>query len=234
MKRFFSVLCITTLILSSCSNNDDTPDNSGGGGEPEPVTATYRITFSPNFDATNFPTDYPANASFSGLIVAVHAPNKQVFSTGAQASAQLQEFAEDGDGAALIAFLQNQETNEEPDFRVFSLNPSAGPTQEQSLNITIDPEKTSITVLSSLSPSPDWFVAVEGFSLLDGPNALIADEDVSMQSYDAGTDSGDTYEAPDNPTNPPGLVTVIETPPIGNPTGPSSVIAQVNILRTDL
>lgn len=235
MQKYLSILLVATLMLSGCSSDDGgTTTNDGGDGDGIPITATYRITFTPNFTADVFPTDYPSNPSFSAIVVAVHEPGKQVFTLGSAASDGLAEFAETGDSAALITDLSSQGGDDSVDFLVTEAAAGAGPTTSQSVNVTVDPEKTRISFITSLNPSPDWFVGVSSFNIVLPSNALVSEETLTLGVLDAGTDSGDTYTSPDSETTPPGTIQVLSGPPIGSTGGLSPAIGTLTITRTDL
>lgn len=232
MKKLLIIPIVFILVLFACSKNDNTPAPVDDGADP--VTATYRITFMPDFTQANFPEDYPANPAFSGIFVAVHAPDKSVFKVGQLASDGVKSLAEDGSNTALDVELSSQGTGDSVDFVVFSLASSGGPTENQSIEIIIDPEKTSLSFLSSLTPSPDWFVGVDGFSLIESANSLITTAEVTVNPFDAGTDSGTTYLSADNPTNPPVSISEIDGPPIIPMNGIGASIGKILIERTDL
>lgn len=238
MRKFFLSLFVMSMVLAGCGSDDssgapptdDTTDDNGGGPTP---SATYRITFRPDFTADNFPEDYPDNPRFSEILVAVHATNSHIFQEGTQASDGIKALAETGDPAELVNELSAQGDDDTILFLVTVAPNDGGPTDEQAVTVTIDPEKTSISFITSLSPSPDWFVGVDAQSLVTG-NTLVEELDINLVAFDAGTDSGMSYESPDEPTDPPGLITEIDTPPLGNDSGLSSIIGTLRIERTDI
>jgi Spondin_N len=61
-------------------------------------------------------------------------------------------------------------------------------------------------------PSPDWFVGVSALDLCEGGH-WAAERTVELFAYDAGTDSGPSYESPDADTQPREPIRRIETPP---------------------
>jgi hypothetical protein len=235
MHKFLSLIFIMSIVLTGCSSDDGgTTQTDDGGDGGEPVQATYRITFTPNFTSDIFPVDYPSDPSFSPMVVAVHAPNKSVFNKGQLATDGLKLLAEDGDASDLITFLNSQGGEDEQDFVVTQAVAGGGAITAQSVNVTVTPEKTEISFLSSLSPSPDWFVGVNGFSVILDANTLVSDQTISVVVLDAGTDSGTTYTSPDNPTSPQEVISVVNTPPIGSGGGISPSIGTLRIVRTDL
>lgn len=234
MQKFLSLIFILTITLMGCSSDDGGTTATDDGDGSEPVTATYRITFTPNFTADSFPTDYPANPSFAPMIVAVHAPGERIFNKGQLASDELRLLAEDGDGSNLVTFLNSQGGEDDQTFLVTQAVAGGGATESQSVNVTVTPEKTSISFVTSLSPSPDWFIGVNGFSIILDANSLVSDESISLNVLDAGTDSGTTYTSPDDPTSPPATISVVNTPPIATVGGISPSIGTLRIVRTDL
>lgn len=235
MQKFLSLVLIAAVVLTSCSSDDDnSTDDTGGGEGDNPVTATYRITFTPNWTVDQFPTDYPTNPNFSAMVVAVHAPGKRVFALGQQASDGLKVYAETGDSGDLVTDLSSQGSEDSVDFFVSTAIAGGGPTESQSVNVTVDPEKTSISMVVSLNPSPDWFTGLDGFSIVLPSDALVSEETLTLSVFDAGTDSGATYTSADDPTSPQGSISVVNTPPIGTVGGLTPAIGSVTITRTDL
>jgi hypothetical protein len=58
-----------------------------------------------------------------------------------------------------------------------------------------------ITLVSMIAPSPDWFVGVDALQL--SSNGLwLPEVVVELAPYDSGTDSGVSYESPNDDTNP--------------------------------
>lgn len=54
----------------------------------------------------------------------------------------------------------------------------------------------NLSLVSALLPSPDWFVGVSGLSLLDESGAFVSELVVDLEVYDAGTDSGFSFNGP--------------------------------------
>ena len=83
------------------------------------------------------------------------------------------------------------------------------------LDFDISLDKPSVTLVSMIAPSPDWFVGVSNLSLLD--NGDWADELViDLDPYDAGTDSGASYESRDRDTSPREPIARITMPPLAS------------------
>ena len=70
------------------------------------------------------------------------------------------------------------------------------------VKIFADPYHTKVSVISRLVPSPDWFVGLSGLELCKG-GKWIEESVEDLGPYDAGTDRGFTFTAPNWPENPP-------------------------------
>lgn len=202
MKNIFKALFLSAFVLMSCGDDDDGSPTGGGGGDDDliPPSVNYDLTFETNFTADTHPTDYPDNASFGPIVIITHAPEVSVYELGQIASSGFEAYVEDGDVSALGSFIST-ELGEEGDgqFAIASI-PAVGPQSTTNLSATITPTRTRITFLARLSPSPDWFVAVNSFDVVDGA-ALVDSAFVNLVPIDAGTDSGTTYTSEDMDTS---------------------------------
>lgn len=215
ISRIFTVLALVLFV--SCGSDDEGSPVGGGGdddGGPTP-SATYEITFTPNFTADTHPTDYPANASFGPILAIAHAPDVSVFKLGQAASDAFKGFAEDGDADALATALTTGVDGMEVTTTVVS-GGNTGPTTPDALSINVTPTNTRITFIAKLNPSPDWFVGVDSFNVVASDGVSLVDqEEFSLSAMDAGTDSGATYDSPNDPTT-GGTIRVINDAPFGN------------------
>jgi hypothetical protein len=58
-----------------------------------------------------------------------------------------------------------------------------------------------VSLVTMIAPSPDWFTGVADIRLLEDGEWL-AEQTVILEAWDAGTDSGATFKAPDADTMP--------------------------------
>lgn len=208
--RLIQTVIALSLLLTACGGDDDGSPTTGGNNGEEPITASYTATITTEFTAENFPQDYPSNPSFGPLVIITHAPNIDVFNLGQMASDGLRAYVENGDVDALGSFISASigEENEGQFTITTGGTLSADGTTTIDLNFT--PVLTRVTIIANLNPSPDWFIAVDSFDIVDG-NSLITNETVGLRPLDGGSSGGDTYEAPDEVEN--GNVTAITGPP---------------------
>jgi hypothetical protein len=82
-----------------------------------------------------------------------------------------------------------------------------------SLEFEVSRDFPLVTLVSMIAPSPDWFVGVHDLDLLaDG--GWTAERTVELYIYDAGTDSGTSYESPDRDTRPQEPIALINGAPL--------------------
>ena len=70
-----------------------------------------------------------------------------------------------------------------------------------------------VSIVTMLAPSPDWFTGIKKVSLCDTSSGMWMDSHTiyNLQPWDAGTDNGTTFRATDDPTMPPGYISMITT-----------------------
>ena len=178
--------------------------------EPAPlVPATYAVTFDATWSAATHPDGFPASAHFSALTGAVHAPDVRLWAVGEPASNGIRAMAERGATATLraeVEALGTQAAVVEGGY----VGTSPG---RATAELTVTDEWPLATVVTMLAPSPDWFVGVDGLDLRDG-NGWAERVAVDLIVYDAGTDDGATYAAPDAPREPRGPIAAVRTAPL--------------------
>jgi hypothetical protein len=70
-----------------------------------------------------------------------------------------------------------------------------------SLSFEVTRSHPLVTLVTMVAPSPDWFVGVHDLNLIQNGD-WVSSLTVDLDPYDAGTDSGTTYQSPDRETNP--------------------------------
>jgi len=186
------------------------PASSAAGPTP---TATYRLVFDATWSAATHPGAYPANAHFSGIVGGTHAAAADFWEPGAPASPGIQDMAELGVKTTLLDEVgQAIDGGTAADtICIGAFLPSPGVYQG---TFTIGLDHPLVTVTTMIAPSPDWFVGTDGLALLaDG--AWVDEVVVELFAWDAGTDSGTTFTAPNQPTIPPDPIAPLG-PPLDN------------------
>jgi hypothetical protein len=163
---------------------------------------------------------FPNRPHFSGLIGGTHNANVAFWEVGGLASPGIQAMAELGRKSPLDSEVESAIQAGD----AFAVISGGGiPLSPGSVTVTFpaSSEYPLMTVVSMIAPSPDWFVGTNGEPLIEG-GAWRSSFVVDLDPYDAGTDSGGTYSAPNQPTSPQEAIHSLTatsifagTPPLG-------------------
>ena len=174
-------------------------------------TAKYQVTFDATWSEETHPDDFPSNPHFSGLIGASHNENVKFWEGGELASQGIKNMAETGSKDPLKQEINNA-ISDVTAFKLLSglgINPSPGST---SLEFKVSEEYPLVSLVTMIAPSPDWFIGVNSLNLFE-EGAFVEEKTAVLYAYDGGTDSGTTYTSPNDPTDPPVPIFLIETYP---------------------
>jgi hypothetical protein len=188
-----------------------TPTPVAGPSEP---LARYRVTFDATWTAASHPTDFPPNPHFSRLIGGTHSDRVVFWEAGAPASPGIEAMAEEGGTSPLDAEIQAaiDAGTAEGIIRGEGVDPSPGAT---SLEFQISRDHPLVTLVTMIAPSPDWFAGVSGLGLIENGEWVEA-KTVSLDPYDAGTDSGRTFLSRNRDTMPREPITRLEGFPVAS------------------
>lgn len=167
---------------------------------PPAAVARYRVTFVSTWSRDTHPEDWPADAHYSGLIGATHNPMVTFWQDGQLATPGIQAMAEQGrksplDEEVLTAIAAGTAQH------LLSGDALSDSPGTITLDFDIGVDFPRVTLVTMVAPSPDWFVGVSGLPLLEG-GQWISERQVEVFPYDAGTDSGQTYESANEKTVP--------------------------------
>ncbi len=176
------------------------------------TTVTYTLTFDSVWSAATHPTDFPSNPHYSRLIGGNHCSDVSFWSAGTLASPGIKDVAELGSRGQLIIEVTDAITAGTAQ-QVQSGDALSDSPGTITMDVTVSRAYPLVTMVTMLAPSPDWFAGIHDLDLF--VNGQWVDQiTIDLFAYDAGTDSGDTYRAPDNPTMPPELIRVIQEAPL--------------------
>ncbi|MBD2721602.1 spondin domain-containing protein [Hymenobacter armeniacus] len=197
--------------LAACSTAPDTEETL-----PAPAigSALYRVTFEATWSAGTH-ANFPAGAHFSNVIGASHRADALLFRSGQPASLGIKNMAERGNNTALRAEINALQSSGAA-FRLLEA-PYFNSPGSVSDTIRLDAAHPRLSLVTMIAPSPDWFVALEDENLLDATGQWATQRHLPARAYDAGTDSGPTFTAPDQPTLPAGVVTPLRLAPAQGP-----------------
>lgn len=172
--------------------------------------AKYRLELELTWSSETHPHEFPADAHFSDLIGVTHDSRYVMFDDGLTASSGLELLAENGRASILEAELAEAKRRNRIGsvFEAEGLRTVPG-TMSAELDIHTDHHLVSFTTM--IAPSPDWFTGLAGIDLAPAGQWLNRVE-LSLWAWDAGTDSGGSYAAPDADTQPRASVRLLATP----------------------
>ena len=88
-------------------------------------------------------------------------------------------------------------------------------TEKIEIDVEVDTNNPSISLITMIAPSPDWYVGIVNINLYEDEK-FITEATLTGKVYDAGTDDGTTFNSPNKKTDPQQKIALIKSPPLGN------------------
>jgi hypothetical protein len=201
------VALVALVVAVACGGGDSSPGSpTAAVPAPAPVptptapTARYSVTFESTWRDETHPADFPSNPHFSRLIGGTHSSRVRFWIAGRTASEGIQAMAEQGrtsplDAEVLAAIAAGTA------YSLIQGGAIARSPGVATAEFEIEREHPLVSLVTMVAPSPDWFVGTDSLSLVEGGD-WVAERIVPLYPWDAGTDSGTTYAAPDHDTQP--------------------------------
>ncbi|XP_023955114.2 spondin-1-like isoform X2 [Bicyclus anynana] len=175
--------------------------------------AKYEIAFTGIWSRNTHPRLYPENdwlPRYSDMIGASHAADFILWAPGSLATDGFRDFAEHANGSKLEG-----EIREKIGDGIRTLIKGKGHGYRKMSNPTFSffrTDKTNhlFTVAIAIHPSPDWFLGVTRFELCQEDNTWLNERELNLYPWDAGTDSGVSYESPNFETFPQDAVARVQ------------------------
>lgn len=190
--------------------------------------ARYSVTFDGTWSAQTHPLEYPSGAHFSGLVGATHNGDFALFAEGATATAGLERLAEAGAHKPLDDEIRAAVRDGKAG-ALFEGAPIFAPPGRAQAAFEIDARHPMVSLVAMIAPSPDWFAGVANVSLYEN-DAWIASKTVPLYAWDAGSDDGTTFMAPDADSQPRGRIAPNAAPPFAS-AGEARPVATVTFTR---
>lgn len=168
--------------------------------DPAPDSAVYRIVFEATWSARTHPVDYPPGPHFSPLIGGVHSDRVSFWDLFETSSPGMESMAETGATSLLAG-----EIGAEIPANALALirgSGSGSPGRVVIEEVVVRLDDPLVTLVTMIAPSPDWFVGVSGYSLLNGVGHWTDEREVVLYPLDAGTDDGSSYASENDDTSP--------------------------------
>jgi hypothetical protein len=185
-----------------------------GSGEFGSVVQ-YEVTFDAVWsEATH--EHLPLYPHFSGMVGATHNEAVTFWQLGGSASAGVEAMAEMGSKSLLKSEVDSAILSGGA-YGYLSGSPIIPSPNSVSLTFEMNSSHPLVTLVSMIAPSPDWFVGVKGLELYEA-GRWKGEVVVDLFPYDAGTDSGEDFNSPNDDTQPREPISLItEYPFEGEP-----------------
>lgn len=203
--------------------------------------AKYEVTFEGLWSRQTHPKDFPTNewlTHFSDIIGASHSADYRVWEYGGYASDGLRQVAEWGSTRMLESELKRQSDHIRTIIKARGLwYPNVN--GKTFAVFRVDNRHHLMSLVSMLGPTPDWIVGVSALELCLRNCSWVDQKTLNLYPWDAGTDSGITYESANAPTIPREKIRRITNSfpndpksPFYDPTGlPMKPLARLSITR---
>jgi len=184
--------------------------------------AKYEVMFEGLWSKETHPKDFPLSEwllHFSDVIGASHTNNYRVWEAGGIASKGLSQVAKWGSPRILESELKAHSSN----IRTIIKSRGLWFPNVNGKTFAIfrtDPRNHLVSLVSMLGPSPDWILGINSLEMCQVNCTWIDEKEIYLYPFDAGVDSGMSFESPDSPTNPQEPIRRITTSYPANPLAP--------------
>ncbi|KAK4887219.1 hypothetical protein RN001_003490 [Aquatica leii] len=170
--------------------------------------AKYEVTFEGLWSRNTHPKDFPSDVwrtRFSDVIGASHTTDYYFWNYADMASEGLREVAENASTRTLESELKAKSEHIRTIIKARGIGyPNV--TGKTFAVFRVDNRHHLMSLVSMIYPSPDWFVGVSSLELCLENCSWVESMTLRLYPNDAGTDDGLTYDAPDQPTYPRGVI----------------------------
>lgn len=162
-------------------------------------TAKYRLVVKYKWTADRF-NNRPSFPHFSPLVFHSHGFRHSAYPRFGYATDGVKDVAEFGTTTRINNELKSAQAGGM--VRDIAIQPSlSGATDMVTLMVTVSCRHRYVSAITMVAPSPDWILALFRINLVRR-NKFVMYKAGKMRAYDAGTDSGLTFTAPNQETKP--------------------------------
>ena len=205
LRRLADAICAGVVGLSAIATGAVAED-----------TRTYRAEIVLNWVQEDG-VAFPDNAHWSRLIAITHATRWQLFRDGDTATSGVALVATNGRVSVLEAELSEARRRGRVGEALVLPGTETGQ-GHYTFEIMLSPDMPAFSFATMIAPSPDWFSGISGLSpLIDGEWQKSVSAPIWV--WDAGVDSGSTFVAPNEETQPRQSVRILTHPGFLHPDG---------------
>lgn len=186
---------------------------------------TFAIEVKGFWTPETHPTDYPESAKFAEIVAITHSENNILFHEGHTAPTWLTTYIKTEKSDSFKTLYAEYKANGKVD--AVAVNEGMSATKTASFQVTTTGKHDKFSILAKLSPSPDWFIALNNIDL--NPLSVSTGFTYIMPVYDAGIFDGATYTEQGNATTTG--ISLKKDAPIIYPEGGVSKFAIVTVAK---
>ncbi|XP_046863935.1 uncharacterized protein PB18E9.04c-like isoform X2 [Xenia sp. Carnegie-2017] len=165
--------------------------------------ARYTLTFQGEWTSARHP-DFPPFPHFSAVVGCSHKTSYVMWKAGIKATRGVKNVAELGSTFAINREMDGQISAKNAHKRYEGRVIFGGRASDRITNIEVTSEYPLVSFITTIAPSPDWFIGVHDYSLCNTITGKWKNEiSRDLLPYDAGTDSGQFFRSLNSLTNPP-------------------------------
>ncbi len=214
-KKLYILLIVLSVTFAACSK-----ENAGN-------KVVYRVTLESQWSADTYPDAFPNEAGLSPFLAFSHADYIELFNTESLASPGLKAMAENGSINPLDQEVQQFiDAGNAADLVTSTRISSPGIATTE---LTVTQESSTVSLVSKITPSPDWFIATKNIQLYEDGEWVDKIESVTI--FDAGTIVGSDFYAPSTPRTTPNEVSELTIGPLISEN--TSILATVRFERVE-
>lgn len=149
--------------LDSLESENNDPEHFGGSCEVDSL-AVYKVTLEGRWSREIFPKHYPETrprAHFSKTFGLTHNRNFTLFKVGELVSEEMKVFCKSADSKA----MEDDDKYEMDIFDEFNIPKLENPIDKIESRLFVQSNYSSISIVTKLMPSPDWFIGVESLQV---------------------------------------------------------------------
>lgn len=222
MKTSRSMLCLSLLGVAL-------QPTSGLASDDGPDVARYQVRFERGWTSESHPADFPLLAHFSPVIGFTHAPGRGPLMVGATASDGVEKLCEEGKHQPLDAEIRTAIGKGDVGALIETGDPIRDDHGRAVTDFEIDAGHSQVSIAAMIAPSPDWCAAALDVDLRED-GRWVSEKQVSLYSYDVGTDSATSYRALDHDMKPRGPIQP-NAAPYFNRDGRATPVGTVTFVR---
>jgi hypothetical protein len=171
----------------------------------------YQVVFERTWSEATHPQDFPLLAHFSPVIGVTHDGDYEPFRAGATASAGLEHLCEEGKHQPLDGEIRAAVAKGHAGALIETAEPLRSAPGRATGSFAIDAAHPMVSIAAMIAPSPDWCAVAADVALFEN-GEWVAKKTVSLEAWDAGTDSASSYRAADADSQPKMPIRLNELP----------------------